>query len=232
MKAMLLRVGIDKGAGGALGPIFKDGTFEYIPIPENPYNSNTDSTYSNTQGRNENFLSEFVPKGLKDESMHFDPEFKTFTYGDPTRKSSSLRKLNKNDLLIFYAGLKPFENKRYEEGLYIIGYFTVKEVLDFDKMTEDEVLECQNSCHNNAHIKRKESTENLIIVKGFKNKSKLLDKAIKISVKGEDSIGRTLHVLSPKMENITALSGSIQRSTPRWIEEEKNILKLQKLLGL
>jgi Nucleotide modification associated domain 3 len=33
-KALLLRVGIDRGTGGGLGPIFPDGTFEYVPIPE------------------------------------------------------------------------------------------------------------------------------------------------------------------------------------------------------
>ncbi len=33
-KALLLRVGLDRGTGGALGPIYPDGTFEYIPIPE------------------------------------------------------------------------------------------------------------------------------------------------------------------------------------------------------
>jgi len=32
MKAMLLRVGIDKGTDGILAPIFNDRTFEYIPI--------------------------------------------------------------------------------------------------------------------------------------------------------------------------------------------------------
>lgn len=34
MKAMLLRVGIDTGYGGTLGPIFEDGSFEFVPIPE------------------------------------------------------------------------------------------------------------------------------------------------------------------------------------------------------
>lgn len=33
-KALLLRVGMDRGTGGALGPIFDDGSFEYTPIPE------------------------------------------------------------------------------------------------------------------------------------------------------------------------------------------------------
>src|SRR5207237_1564496 len=33
-KALLLRVGIDRGAGGILAPIFPDGSFEYVPPPE------------------------------------------------------------------------------------------------------------------------------------------------------------------------------------------------------
>ena len=33
-KALLLRVGINRGTGSALAPIFADGSFEDIPIPE------------------------------------------------------------------------------------------------------------------------------------------------------------------------------------------------------
>ena len=32
---LLLRVGMDLGFGG-LGPLFPDGTFEYVPIPDDP----------------------------------------------------------------------------------------------------------------------------------------------------------------------------------------------------
>lgn len=95
MKAMLLRVGIDTGSGGGtLGPIFKDGSFEYIPIPEG-YLSEEDKTYGNTIGRKGFPLSTYVSKILKDVGMHFDPEFKTYTYGDPTSKRSSLLRLQK-----------------------------------------------------------------------------------------------------------------------------------------
>ena len=34
MQVVLLRVGIDTGSGGILGPLFSDGLFEYIPIPD------------------------------------------------------------------------------------------------------------------------------------------------------------------------------------------------------
>ena len=31
----MIRVGVDAGCGGIQGPLFKDGSFEFIPIPEN-----------------------------------------------------------------------------------------------------------------------------------------------------------------------------------------------------
>lgn len=38
MKIAIVRVGVDagSGSGGIQGPLFRDGTFEFIPIPENP----------------------------------------------------------------------------------------------------------------------------------------------------------------------------------------------------
>ena len=33
-KTVLLRVGIDSGSGGIQGPLFKDGSFEFICIPD------------------------------------------------------------------------------------------------------------------------------------------------------------------------------------------------------
>lgn len=48
-KALLLRVGMDRGTGGGLGPIFRDATFEYVPIPEQ--GSTLDRrTYATLQG--------------------------------------------------------------------------------------------------------------------------------------------------------------------------------------
>ena len=34
MQVVLLRVGINTGCGGINGALFKDGSFEYIPIPD------------------------------------------------------------------------------------------------------------------------------------------------------------------------------------------------------
>ena len=82
-KAFLLRVGIDKGCGGSLAPLFSDGAFEYIPIPESKP-SDDSPTYDSLIGRSGKPLAEYVKSRLRRSPVHLDPEFETFTYGDPT----------------------------------------------------------------------------------------------------------------------------------------------------
>ena len=57
MQVVLLRVGIDTGSGGIHGPLFRDGSFEYIPIWDRFGGRGVDErTYGNTLSR----------KGLKE----------------------------------------------------------------------------------------------------------------------------------------------------------------------
>ncbi|MCD6092474.1 MAG: hypothetical protein J7J38_00445 [Candidatus Aenigmarchaeota archaeon] len=233
MKAMLLRVGIDKGTDGTLAPIFEDGSFEYIPISEGDSRSKEDRTYKNTIGRSGKPLSTYLPKVIENRTMHFDPEFETFTYGDPTSKRKYLLKLEKRDLLVFYAGLTPFKNNKYREALYIIGYFTLWKVIDFNQLTEKEIEKCYQFYPNNAHLKRSYDTEDLVIVVGDKNKSKLLDKAILISQTKYGKNGRPYQAVSNEMVASLGISGSIQRSIPpRFIRNKNNLNNLKHILGL
>ena len=229
---MLLRVGIDKGTDGCLAPIFKDSSFEYIPLSETDTKSTETRTYKDIKGKNGKLMSFYLPDKVKNRKMHFDPEFDTFTYGDPSSKRNYLLKLEKNDLLVFYAGLTPFKHEELEEALYVIGYFTVENVIDFNKLSEDEIEECCKLYFNNAHIKRSFDFDNLVIVTGDKDKSKLLDKAILISEKKLNRIGRHYHAVSSKMEKLLGIRGSIQRSIPpRFIENKENLDNLLKLLS-
>ena len=234
MKAILLRVGIDKGCGGALSPIFKNGTFEYIPIPESDLETRETRTYQNTAGRTNRLLSDFLPSKICQNKMHFDPEFETFTYGDPSKsKGKILLKLEKNDLLVFYAGLTPYQNDKYPTALYIIGYFIVKKVVSFNELSEEETSTFCNLYSNNSHIKRYDGLNDLIIVEGDKNKSRLLDKAILISKPQLNKIGRSYHAVSPEMEKLLGIKGSIQRSIPpRMIRDPKCIENLKTLLKI
>jgi len=233
VKAMLLRVGIDKGTDGALAPIFDDESFEYIPISEGDPHSEEDRTYANSVGRGGKSLSTYLPERIKHRKMHFDPEFETSTYGDPTSKRKYLLKLQKGDMLVFYAGLTPFRNKRHREGLYIIGYFTVDKVIDFNRLSESEIERCRKIYRNNAHLKRSWETElDLVIVVGDKSKSELLDKAVPISKTKLDKRGRPYQCVSSETEKLLGISGSIQRSIPpRFIENEKAISNLEQMLG-
>lgn len=232
MKAMLLRVGIDKGCGGALSPIFSDSTFEYIPLPESDPETR-ETTYQNTTGRTSRPLSDFLPEKICCSKMHFDPEFETFTYGDPSSKRKSLLKLYKNDLLVFYAGLTPYQNDKHANALYIIGYFVVENVVDFNELSKEETSKFCNLYSNNAHIKRNNGLKDLVIVEGDKNKSRLLDKAILISRTKINKIERPYHAVSPEMEKLLGIKGSIQRSIPpRMIEDPKCVENLKKLLKI
>src|ERR1019366_3479310 len=224
MQVVLLRVGIDTGSGGILGPLFKSGSFEYIPIPDNFGGQGVDGrTYGNTCGRHGGKLIDYFPEGrhkiLHRQSIHVDPEFQTFTYGDPTPPKALLRRLSKGSLLVFYAGLRGWDFD-CRPALYIIGYFEVAHAglaISFTK------IDLRRLFHNNFHVKHNEVFEDqkdrLVLVKGSKN-SRLLKKAVKISSIGEDRSGRPLYKLSTKMQQVFGdFDGhtSIQRCPPRWV---------------
>ena len=222
MNVVLLRVGIDKGCGGMNGPLFRDGSFEFIPIPDD---SGVDKrTYGNTFGRRGRKLVEYFPKSrqlnMQNQAMHVDPEFATFTYGDPTSLKAGLRRLERGDILAFYAGLRRWDFDS-SDALYLIGYF---EVVIAGKAMEFRTHELKRLFRANFHVRHRSVFQrdkaDLVLVKGSPN-SRLLERAVLISSVGRDCRGRPLHVLSPKMRKIFGDFGgkiSIQRSPPRWVE--------------
>lgn len=211
MKALLLRVGIDKGYGGCLAPIFEDGSFEYIPIPERR-DTAENRTYSDLPGRNGGSLAEFVPAKLRDSFPHMDPEFDTFTYGDPTRnKRGQVARLFPGDLLIFYAGLEPTDGID-KSRIFIIGYFTVKQVYDFSEKPKSQHSSMLQMVRNNAHAKRDIMDEGLVVVEGDPKKSKLLPQAI--------PLGDSRNYVMPDLAHILIYSGSVLRAIGHWVGED------------
>lgn len=222
MKVALLRVGIDSGSGGCQGPLFRDGSFEHVPIPDG---FGIDSrTYGNTIGRHGRNLAEYltpsIRRRLSQQPMHVDPEFETFTYGDPTPPKSGLRHLQTGDMLVFYAGLEGwgFDSP---PALYIIGYF---EVSLAGKAVDFELTEVRSLFRENFHVRHRSVYEQqrakLVLVKGSRD-SRLLTKAVCISEVGKDRSGKPLKVLSREMQRIFGdFRGriSIQRSPTRWVD--------------
>lgn len=224
MQVVLLRVGIDTASDGMLGPVFEDGTFEYVPIPDD--HCLDSRTYGSARGRHGASLLEYFPENLqtkyRNQPIHFDPEFKTFTYGDPTTPKASLRRLQKGDLLVFYGGLRGWDI-HVKPGLYIIGYFRI---LCAGLATDFGRLDLKRLFAGNFHVMHRsvfrEQRSKLVLVKGARG-SRLLSKAVPISAYGKDRRGTPLKILSGRMQKVFGDFGghvSIQRSPPRWVAPE------------
>jgi len=222
MKVALLRVGIDSGCGGMQGPLFRDGRFEFIPIPDDRMVD--ERTYGNTIGRGGRRLADFFParrqKRMASRPMHVDPEFQTFTYGDPTSPKRGLRNLKKGDLLVFYAGLEGF-NFMSAPALYFIGYFEVEAA---GLATSFPASQLKTYFAKNFHVMHsklfRQQRINLVLVKGS-DKSSLYAKAHLLSTTQRLAGKPPLKVLSPAMRKIFGNFGgrfSFQRSPTRWVE--------------
>jgi hypothetical protein len=223
VKALFLRVGIDKGCGGCLAPIYHDGSFEYIPIPEEQPTSEN-RTYKDLQGRKVESLASLLPARLHQKFPHFDPEFETFTYGDPAvNKSRQLLRLSPGDLLVFYAGLKPYKSQD-PSRLYIIGYFTISHIHNFNENAESpDKLMIAGRLRNNAHMKRINRDRGLVIAEGDPARSILLRKALPFG----DSRNRVLQDLVP----VFGFEGSILRAVGRWVNSS-HIGQLKRYLNM
>ena len=125
-QVVLLRVGIDAGCGGIQGPLFPDGSFEFMCIPDR--HGVSCHTYGNMIGKDGTPLAGYFGEGrrtfMAEQHVHVDPEFETFTYGDPTMPKRSLRDLKPGDFLVFYCGLQEWDadsgwNRERRPALYL-----------------------------------------------------------------------------------------------------------------
>jgi hypothetical protein len=187
MSLVLVGVGADSDNASTCPPIFEDGTFEYIPIPEQ-YESTMTATFASA-GFSEH-LEYVVYDGDRTDKfdevkLHHDPNFDSLTFGDPGKSREGLLSLNPGDILGFYSGLTP-PNQAKPKHRYLIGYFTVEKVIDFNSLDEAALELAMEQNSENAHIKRYMAgndvghLSDLVIVRG-REPGTLLEKAIKLS---------------------------------------------------
>lgn len=227
-QVVLLRVGIDSGCGGIQGPLFNDGTFDFVSIPDS-YGVSV-HTYGNQRGQHGRSHAHYFPESSREkmskQTVHVDPEFTTFTYGDPTTPKVSLKKLRRGDYLVFYCGLQEWDaaegwNQKHQPALYLAGYFKVA-LAGIASNIDRRLLKSEFG--KNFHVRYpsifKGQKDDLILVKGGPG-SRLFRKAHQISSMRTDRGGGPLKVLSPQMRKVFGSFGgrnSIQRSPPRWVE--------------
>ncbi|QLC34360.1 hypothetical protein EFA46_009115 [Halarchaeum sp. CBA1220] len=217
MTVAIIGVGVDDTNSDPYPTVYEDGTFEYIPIPE-AHDSTESKTYASVARHPKGGSLAETPEGdeplagaldkiqpssdgairtgteLEKHPLHHDPNFSALTYGEvKTNNRNQLLQLDatEDDVVAFYTGLTdPTSNTPHR---YIIGYFTVNEIIDFAKLlpenpplndddrvprsalpddTRHEIVEKLEANSANAHVKRYQASgtidPNLLIVDGTK----------------------------------------------------------------
>ncbi len=172
MTVVLAGIGADTTNFGALAPLYDDGRFEYIPIPEKTDETTETETLGSWSLRyGEGVAADYTtrirpqPIGESDRVVsgsdleswpfHRDPNFETFTYGEHRTSGyvSRLRSLEPGDVVGFYAGLRRPDGERAHR--YLIGYMTVDSVAVVGPETPaGERKAILDANPGNAHTKR------------------------------------------------------------------------------
>ena len=149
MAVFLANVGVNAGHA-ARSPLFDDGTFTLLPIPEKqpwrpPMLRLGDLAH----------LQEHAPKGWRQRAVHLDPDLlsPTPTYGDNCRRAGrafSLRRARKGDLIVFLARLQP---RAAAAGFYLVGRLEIADAVE--DVTRDPGPGWWDA---NAHVRRARAT--------------------------------------------------------------------------
>lgn len=118
VRVVLVRVGVDQAYGNWTGRVDPE-THEFVcvPIPEErktrpdlatPYTIVIDSLASFGRGRVVDAKACALPDVLHARDMHLDPDFQRLAYGNnPNSRGDIVNRLVANDVVVFYAGLRP-----------------------------------------------------------------------------------------------------------------------------
>ena len=191
-KGAAINVGVNTKSkwGGFRGPIFSDGSFEFIHIPwkrkygmiEPPPKKYSKMPYSS-----------YVPDSLKNEYVLVSPDFYNCTYASTTDApaNKSILGLEKADALLFYATLD-FNDERGEReswikprwGAYIVGLFKIDfiyESLRHVLASEVAIVAFKEYTWFKSLLKLGVRDDRAPWVKGIVEESGLLEKAIPLS---------------------------------------------------
>jgi len=144
--------------------------------------------------------------------MHLDPDFEHLTYGDVgDRRGSHIRELKENDLLVFYAGLRPCQPCEHKLIYALVGVFVVDEVVNASTIP-------QSRWNENAHTRKQKRGASDIVVRAKLGVSGRFAQFIPIGEYRERAY-RVRRDLLKDWGGLTVENGYIQRSArpPRFL---------------
>ncbi|MFC4550238.1 MULTISPECIES: hypothetical protein [Halorussus] len=185
-RAVAINVGANTNAPGVRGPIYPDGSFEFVPIPEDAPTGVAVPTYADLG------LETELPAGAAETPVHLDPEFAEYpqcdgyTYGDPYGvKARPLLELEAGDYALFYATLTTRGDPEEEWiapdwGAYIVGQFRLARDPVSGEAYADLPADEREAFASNAHVKREEFDAAVLLV-GDEAESGLYETAVPLS---------------------------------------------------
>lgn len=149
MAAFIANVGVNS-SHAISSPLFDDGTFQLIPIPER-------HEWGPPMLRLQDLpqFSAGIPSSWRERAVHLDPDLisPSPTYGDNCRhagRAFSLRRATPGDVIVFLARL---QKRTKAAGFYLVGCLDIEDVLV--DVTEDPGAGWWDG---NAHVRRARAT--------------------------------------------------------------------------
>jgi len=215
VNGLLVRVGADLSVGGGSwnGPVdMTTGEFAYVAIPETAcIHPGLEKPYQTLAPTVEKFGVK-LPSHLALRHMHLDPDFGHLTYGDQGERAKQLRNLQRDDLILFYAGLADISGAA--RLIYaLIGVFVVDKLSNAADVSPSER-------DINAHTRRvlkPEATD--LIVHGRPTVSGRLTQCLPIG-EYRDRAYRIRRDLLVEWGDLSVKNGYVQRSArlPRLLD--------------
>jgi len=210
MRAYLVRVGIDQAFGGWNAPVDPvTGAFVYVPIPEKAgtaFQPGLAKSYEPFRAALAGFTT---PKPLPDALLglhpHLDPDFDALTYGDNgLRRGKGLCDLIRDDVVVFFAGMRPTITCEHNLIYAIIGLYRVAEAVRLRDIPRDRWAD-------NAHTRKLTQGPDDIIIRAQPDVSGRLERAITIG-EFRDKAYRVRRDLLATWGDLSCRDGFIQRS--------------------
>lgn len=226
MQAILVRIGVDHSYGGWNSPANPEtGEFVYVPIPESggtTFHPGCNHRYEKMLPALKRFANNAgldlfddlrCPPKLLNLSMHLDPDFDYLTYGDVgNRRGSHIRNLREDDLLVFYAGMRPCLPCDQKLIYALVGLFVVDEVVEASTIPKQRFPE-------NAHTRKRIRGKSDIVVRAKPTVSGRFKRFIAIG-EYRDRAYRVRTDLLKVWGGLSVNDGYVQRSArpPRFLD--------------
>ena len=179
MKLILSRKGFDSSFGGCPSPIFEDGSFLSLPIPD----KKSETHFSDIGGTRSigQLVENLSPRLQPSDGVHLDPDLRMdsrprkpgwrplFGQADAAQRHLYKQGIARGDIFLFFGWFRRVEQRdgrfRYKRGApdlhMMFGWLKVGEIL---RMSDDKDLSIPEWAKDHPHVTNKALKENTIYV--------------------------------------------------------------------